>query len=65
MRLENVGVFNKDWEKYDAWYDRNPAVFQSELKAISSGQAVLPLFSGFPLALIPHFPLSVSLRRET
>lgn len=48
MRLENIEVFNKDWEKYDAWYDHNPAVFQSELKAISS---VIPSGCGLEIGV--------------
>jgi ubiquinone/menaquinone biosynthesis C-methylase UbiE len=35
MIKENVEVFDKEWQKYDEWYDQNPAIFQSELKAIS------------------------------
>jgi ubiquinone/menaquinone biosynthesis C-methylase UbiE len=35
MITENVEVFDKEWQKYDEWYDKNPAIFQSELKAIS------------------------------
>jgi ubiquinone/menaquinone biosynthesis C-methylase UbiE len=35
MTNPNVDVFDKDWKKYDSWYDDNHAVFQSELRAIS------------------------------
>ena len=35
MIQDNSEVFDREWEKYDRWYDQNPAIFQSELKAIS------------------------------
>jgi SAM-dependent methyltransferase len=48
MLLENFEVFDKNWKKYDAWYNRNPAVFQSELKAIS---AVIPSGCGLEIGV--------------
>ena len=48
MTQTTVEVFNKEWQKYDEWYDQNPAIFQSELKAISK---VMPSGDGLEIGV--------------
>jgi len=43
-----VKIFDKEWKKYDAWYDHNPAVFQSESQAISK---VIPVGYGLEIGV--------------
>ncbi|MBN1221763.1 MAG: class I SAM-dependent methyltransferase [Candidatus Aminicenantes bacterium] len=35
MTLEAVEIFNEKFKEYDAWYDRYPEVYTSEIKAIA------------------------------
>lgn len=48
MIPDNIDVFDREWKKYDAWYDKNPAVFQSELRAISK---VIPSGQGLEIGV--------------
>ena len=48
MIQDNIEVFDKEWQKYDGWYDQNPAIFRSELKAISK---VMPSGSGLEIGV--------------
>lgn len=34
MGLKSISVFNELADQYDSWFDRHPAVFQSELEAL-------------------------------
>ncbi|WP_106225913.1 class I SAM-dependent methyltransferase [Legionella pneumophila] len=45
MGLKSISVFNELADQYDSWFDRHPAVFQSELEALkkvvpNSGQGL-------------------------
>ena len=48
MTQDNIEVFHIEWQKYDVWYDQNPAIFQSELKAISK---VIPSGAGLEIGV--------------
>ena len=48
MIQPNVEVFDREWKKYDDWYDQNPLIFQSELKALSK---VIPSGKGIEIGV--------------
>jgi ubiquinone/menaquinone biosynthesis C-methylase UbiE len=34
MKTEKIRIFEENWKSYDAWYDKYPDVFQSELRLL-------------------------------
>jgi hypothetical protein len=60
MMMNRVNIFDKYAEEYDAWFDKNSWVYQSELKAVKmllpqGGKGVEILCLWLKSAFIDHF----------
>jgi SAM-dependent methyltransferase len=48
MKREHVDYFERTWKEYDAWYDRHPALYHTELAAL---RKVVPSGSGLEIGV--------------